>query len=1117
VKGYRLHDERIARYGGEGSMRTIKYELVDIESYADNTAPKHLRDSIADAVFAEYRKLYGNLNLSDYLSGNTPKSVLGFWLLSLSLGVFYGESEDKLAAAFGEWRGTKSAVGERFDSMGQELRDVLDAAQWGKFMVATQRGLAGKSDTQRAQIIYNLVKPEHKKDEAKVAILRPIAERYARKIVNAPDAAGFKAELFGVDPFIQAKAAYTLTWVVDPDWEQIEYDPAEPTDLIETAIARYSRVMRSDFKAIGSAMGIGNNGNNINNILGTARKYLLEDKAGEIAKQMTAQYGFNGAQTARVKERLELLAAYAHELGEPFVTRSWSEYRGDFNGTIESWFSNRSSKQDVAREQLDSLDIALTELKQLLEDCKAIDTPTYALSEELLNVIDESRADGHVTYEESQAVRLLQGEVRSALNTWQQESGVRDNRLGKRGSIGSVLGKKVQSTPLFFGVSQKRRYQKVTHARRDALAQLMVLKDLWVQAKDGAGADALVTDRQVAALAASSQRSEVSEVRDAYARLEKLLEADFARQHGRDRYFISGFERQSGLRKLPYEPVSVQDVLRAAQIEQLLDQLKTRITAPNLLRDAMQLSKTLLAMAIFAADKAQMFKAPDTSGLTERQQKLLERYAEKDTMDRKTAELLQVYIHSELSGFAALISKRVVIERASVQAANSKQAFLAYESSGSKRRYYVKHATIAEDVSGGKQFERPLWLPSKSDNYKSSHFTEKTTPIGTFLAIKSSKYQVQFLEWLLGYISRRKTILAAGGAFTIAERTIKLDWSGDVPRAVPQGDKRLFISQPFTMEAKTEPKSVTRESKPRFMGVDIGEYGLAVNIIECDGSSVQSIHTEFLTDPQHRKLASRVKELRENQVRATFNQVNTKVARLRESLVGAYRNQLEALALRHDAYLSFEREVSGFEAGGARIAKVYDAIKRADVKKKDNNQQNNQSWGKLKADQNRWAREATAAGTSQTCSKCKRWASLLIDDGKTYKLSDHLKIAGLKIATLEGKVKVVCWPKGIKTLAGRELKGAIYAALRPPENGISLALAGIESLPEGWRAARGNMAIFICPFVDCHHVSDADMQAALNIAIRGFAKYQSDGKMAKAEEFVKFSKTLHYQPVGQRQ
>jgi hypothetical protein len=43
------------------------------------------------------------------------------------------------------------------------------------------------------------------------------------------------------------------------------------------------------------------------------------------------------------------------------------------------------------------------------------------------------------------------------------------------------------------------------------------------------------------------------------------------------------------------------------------------------------------------------------------------------------------------------------------------------------------------------------------------------------------------------------------------------------------------------------------------------------------------------------------------------------------------------------------------------------------------------------------------------------------------------------------------------------------------------------------------------------------MQAVLNIAIRGFAKHQSGGKMAKAEEFVKFSKTLHYQPVGQRQ
>ena len=33
---------------------------------------------------------------------------------------------------------------------------------------------------------------------------------------------------------------------------------------------------------------------------------------------------------------------------------------------------------------------------------------------------------------------------------------------------------------------------------------------------------------------------------------------------------------------------------------------------------------------------------------------------------------------------------------------------------------------------------------------------------------------------------------------------------------------------------------------------------------------------------------------------------------------------------------------------------------------------------------------------------------------------------------------------------------------------------------------RGNMGIFICPYCDCHHIADADLQAAFNIAIRGY-------------------------------
>ena len=91
-RGYRLHDERIAYSGGLGSMRSIKYELVD------PSGTSGLRDKIADAVISDNRWLYGNLNLNDYLAwratktndqvkkGGRERSFLVFWLKALELG-----------------------------------------------------------------------------------------------------------------------------------------------------------------------------------------------------------------------------------------------------------------------------------------------------------------------------------------------------------------------------------------------------------------------------------------------------------------------------------------------------------------------------------------------------------------------------------------------------------------------------------------------------------------------------------------------------------------------------------------------------------------------------------------------------------------------------------------------------------------------------------------------------------------------------------------------------------------------------------------------------------------------------------------------------------------------
>ena len=59
--------------------------------------------------------------------------------------------------------------------------------------------------------------------------------------------------------------------------------------------------------------------------------------------------------------------------------------------------------------------------------------------------------------------------------------------------------------------------------------------------------------------------------------------------------------------------------------------------------------------------------------------------------------------------------------------------------------------------------------------------------------------------------------------------------------------------------------------------------------------------------------------------------MTTRIARLRESVIGSYRNQLHQLSLKHQGRLVFENEISHFEIGGQQIKKIYASIKQADV------------------------------------------------------------------------------------------------------------------------------------------------------------------------------------------
>lgn len=57
---------------------------------------------------------------------------------------------------------------------------------------------------------------------------------------------------------------------------------------------------------------------------------------------------------------------------------------------------------------------------------------------------------------------------------------------------------------------------------------------------------------------------------------------------------------------------------------------------------------------------------------------------------------------------------------------------------------------------------------------------------------------------------------------------------------------------------------------------------------------------------------------------------------------------------------------------------------------------------------------------------------------------------------------------------------------------------------------RGNSALFVCPFMDCMHVSDADIQAALNSAYRGYIRDIAKKEETHVDFFEKISEQTDY-------
>ena len=1049
MKGYRLHDERISYSGGIGSMRSVKYELVDTLKTAG------LRDKVAQAIAHDYRSLYGPLNFEEYLKDNSSPSLMDFWLKALSLG-FVFSNQNSIESEFLRYKGRLSVLDRCYQELSDDVRGAVDELSFQQFLLKSHRGVEKKSDENRQKIVLNLAKKG-----SDISVLSRIAKDWSDNFNISKNQLEFKCQIFDVSMPEMPERRMSLSFAIDTEFTPVQI--TNKTEFMDMIIGYYQQKVGAEQAK--KFLAIGDNGNYFNGLFGGLLALLREGKVSEVSEFLYEVYELGSKEELR--RRLLDLKTLADKLDEPKLVDKWSDYRIDFNGTIESWYSNREVKQQMTVEQLDGITDKKTGemsggLIELLEELKELLPEDSEIRDGILFETGEFlKTRGRlITREFTNELDSYLSTMRSDLNEWSQSH--KESKLPQDWQ--RKLSKHIQSSPLFFGENKVQLWQQLVGLKASVRTDI----DKLIEVMSGSYEDYEITDKQIDVLAQLYNRIKSDGnklVVDRLRAIEKELKLDFQERTELDRYYISGYERakvkQLGI---PFR-ISVKQLGELSGLNTLYGIAKKEPQINNILRDVVQLSKVILSALVHGS-----------------------------ALEREVS-----FYHSNLSGYANLISRNTFVSRATIQSANGSQVRLAVKDS---KYWYAFNRRKFIERDEAVQF-------SKTYNFSLEDFGDEPLE-APYLEVRSSYYQIQFLDWFMGNHKKKKTGLGAGGAFSISEKTIEIDWSGETPVINKESDRRVFVSQPFEIKPLSGGRQV---SGNRFIGIDIGEYGLAYCLVEISGNKVKVGETGFIEDQQQRKLKYAVKSLRDNQVRSTFNTPNTLVARIRESLIGSYRNQLEALAMRLDARLSFEFEVSNFETGSNRISKVYSSIKRSSIKRRDNNSENKMSWGDR--GQMNWGLETTAAGTSQTCSKCRRWSSLAIKDSEFYDLSSYDdKLLKTKIG--DGEVCLLSKKDMGPSIKGKDLKGLVYKSMRPNEDGLGMEIVkrqfDWDRLSESFGAnkPRGNIGIFVCPYIDCLHISDADIQAALNIAIRGYLKFISEGKVKTAEEFTIKSATLEF-------
>ena len=879
-----------------------------------------------------------------------------------------------------------------------------------------------------------------------------------------------------------------------------------------------------------------------------------------------------------LEKRLQWLSRGVSELEtKPYLANSWADYRTNFGGKLKSWVSNTDNQKKKIADLLfgytndkdkfinghkQDLEKEKGELEKRIKELKdgAAEKELKMIFEEAIEINKGLEGiwckDKNFSYKILEVYENLFADLRTHLNKYIQKKypDFEEKELKKERNKYKSIFSEIPQLPSFPGGRKKEKMKKILESKSLLEHGVQGITELHKKLqgcnlkrvsdfkdKDG-NIDHVLILKRFDTLCGMYNKEGVTQYAEDIIKKEVKEATGIDITKMKDEEVFSKYKRRGKWTEVKLS-ISIEEIYK--KLPKLIKGLKMDFSKKNIHNipeylDAVELEKVrsgiinmFLEVEIRKNDLKKIF--------TKQHFPSLHTYLdliEKNILDGSMlSTIMQRYVFSEIRGVLNVLSKKEFMERYVIQpiGINSK-APIVYDTSN--HRWYISFGKLKNTA---KKDEPTKWFRIKEKDitneggFKNIHEPESKNILG----IQSSKYQLQFLKESSPYFSKcfsKKFDVKISEYSFIVEDTYKIDFSQNKPTIKRQDKKtHLYVSIPFKLSAKNRKSGPelknNLDKRKKYLGIDVGEYGLAFSLIEPKTGKV--LHSWFEYEPGIRTVRSTYKLNQAKQKVGTFTFANTKLARIRGDVAHKIRSRIHDIAVRYNAVPTYEFSISNFETGSSRLTALYKTVKTSDTSfdgSPAETAQREHTWGQGVY----IGKHYSSYGTSYTCTKCWRCLYNICGDVGEY---DYKRIENSNyiVLSVNGN-KVYGYDKESSDSSGKlkndEKKKIMQKAVkdfaRPPIFNVERDKQDHETIKslkintdllskhpilsgDRWKKygnssdwerfyyQSGNSGVFVCPFKGCGHISDADVQASLVIGLRGWYKNKEKTVKQKKE------------------